>query len=1574
MSDGPEAGRSWSLERVLELRDQIERRDRSAPIRDERYHGASALVSWFELTPDRYTGAAAANLIADSLPVDEQGTRWMLKNNVRRRVLKQLGTRSALQEALGQTAVRPADLLQFALEACLAGSLKPLGSQTSQELAASMQVIDWLGVTELKESLPAAEAVQERIEYANLLDPLKALAGTNFVGRKNELATLARYVDSDQSGQPPLLIFGPGGMGKSSLLARFVLDRIAQRDFVYLDFDRPGLSSQEPITLLAEAVRQLGLQRPESRAAAERLRTDWLRGIALSHAGNASTRGRSGELDEFVAFVTDLGLVHSTILLAIDTFEEVQYRSRTEAIEVSLFLDQLRERLPKLRTVIAGRNPAPEFKALPLELGELDQEASQGLLGSLGVESVEVQRRLARLLHGNPLSLRLAVELLEVDDAKGLDDLEGLTDDTVIQGVLYGRVLGHIHLDSVRQIAHPGLILRRITADIIREVLAEPCGLSLASPAQADSLFTLLRGELSLVIPEGDAVRHRPDVRRVMLEPLRRDRKDVVRRIEEAAIAYYLPFTDVTSRAEEIYHRLSTGQSRELIDPRWMPGIEDSLRSAIDEVPPGTRAYLAAKIGVELYDQNWDDVDQQTWEDHVARQAGDLLKVDRPLDAVYLLRRRSARLPGSPVYWLHAQALRRAGQVLESREVASQALEPLLPHGAPMSPALVDWFTGPELRGAPSRGEVGRQAARFEVLEPLRTMTALFVDREQEAEALGAYVFSREPMLRPPLLVVGGAGVGKTALVAKYIITKLAELDPVYINLNSFPPRPEPSDGLDRVWVAVYQQLCLIRPELRTLGDGRRIDPGTLHDCLAAMRDAARPLLVVIDGLERLQAERPDDVRELFTVLAELRQAASHLRFVIVSRARPDDQPLEIVELRPFSYEVADLYLKLLGTVSPDHRRRLIAIAGTSPRTLEMAVAVVRESGVESIDQMTEADIAPSLLGHVLENLEDPQLKRLAEGALLLRRVTADVIERVLAGPCRVAVENQARAWQWLERLQRETALFELVDSGVIRSRPDVRQVVRLAMSGRDPQFTRAVDEAAIGYYEPQTDPELRSEEIFHRIMAGQAVDDIAPRWIDGVEPFLQDLASQVSGSMRTYLAARLGFSDVDIDLETADQTTWEAYVSHRATSLIRLGRLPQTLDLLRQRSERMRRSPLYAIEAQVLLSMGRAREALVVGRRGLELWPDDPRLPGIVAAAEAAVGPGEAAVQQPAAERGRGLGFYLLERVALPLLAETLRVALPSATDVINAFRTISGMPRVLSSADLPDLVHWADENGRLDELVSAAAAYAPTNPDLKAFLAVHAKRVEAAAADPITDVVLQHGEVFLNRQPLRDFLRGLVTGDARSRVLVVNGPRGSGKSYTGVLADSVARTTGRLEYRHLELSGLQSGMALIGSIFDAFQWRGDMISPSAVEQMRRHFAGLANIIRRKAEESRAAVLLHLDVSDQPRSDTLEFLAMLVHEPGRLALILSGFRREWLSPADAPYVLSEDLGDLTVEDIEDALSRIFRQNGRAITDEQLRDVAASVMSRLAPGEYFNRRCNYSIKQVLATLSGTGAV
>jgi len=60
-----------------------------------------------------------------------------------------------------------------------------------------------------------------------------------------------------------------------------------------------------------------------------------------------------------------------------------------------------------------------------------------------------------------------------------------------------------------------------VTPELIQEVLAKPCHLRVKDLAHAEELFDSLAQEEALVVVDGRALRHRPDVRPVMVRLLR---------------------------------------------------------------------------------------------------------------------------------------------------------------------------------------------------------------------------------------------------------------------------------------------------------------------------------------------------------------------------------------------------------------------------------------------------------------------------------------------------------------------------------------------------------------------------------------------------------------------------------------------------------------------------------------------------------------------------------------------------------------------------------------------------------------------------------------------------------------------------------------------------------------------------------------------------------------------------------------------------------------------------------------------------------------------------------------------
>ena len=456
----------------------------------------------------------------------------MLRNEVRRSVLGHLGSQAAIASVLQRQTERGTDAVQQMLDGYILGEAPPLEAQTLEQLTATVQVAGWLAG--LSAPLPSVEEVRSHMEWRRLLQPFRNLAGVHFQGRRVELERLRNYVGVlppgsvaalvrrqpwtvlDFYARPPMVIHGPGGSGKSTLIARFLLEHAELPDperfpFAYLDFDRVGLAPEEPLSLLAEIYRQLGAQYPTwkqeldvARAAlVQRLRRTGGAAPAFASPGADSVPSLSSftEREHAIALLArlldDLGAREKPFLLVLDTFEEVQYRGPDYVHEVRHFLELLERSVPRLRTVLASRASVREFPNEPMPLGTLDPEAADAFLAARGVADPDERSALRRLVGDSPLSLELAAQVMRVEGSvvSGLAGgrpqalLPFQLTEAQIHGHLYRRILEHIHNPEVRRLAHPGLVLRRVTPALIRDVLAEPCGVEVPDNARARELW-----------------------------------------------------------------------------------------------------------------------------------------------------------------------------------------------------------------------------------------------------------------------------------------------------------------------------------------------------------------------------------------------------------------------------------------------------------------------------------------------------------------------------------------------------------------------------------------------------------------------------------------------------------------------------------------------------------------------------------------------------------------------------------------------------------------------------------------------------------------------------------------------------------------------------------------------------------------------------------------------------------------------------------------------------------------------------------------------------------------------------
>jgi hypothetical protein len=505
------------------------------------------------------------------------------------------------------------------------------------------------------------------LELSALLEPLKILIGLRggwnnvpledrFVGRDEELLRLRRFVDElasrgarelvqrfferafkgaryllNISDESVFFIIARGGIGKTTLIAKFVLDHALNQaqpfPFAYLDFDRATLHTRDPRQLLLETARQVALQFPVITAQVESLTNDVRREIADDTASSVAP------FDRFRDMVRTITQGRRAFLVVFDAMEVVQYdpRSLAAAVNFISYLNGLENPLafPELKVVASGRADVPELRTEQAIRSEKNRLELKALSWDVAVKMAQAVGRdflgdtwnpqWGALVAGRsndpeerrePLVIRVAVELIrgETNSEKReklvqsiARDGENATEDFV--GLLYERrILEHVQDEEVRKLAWPGLVVRRVTKDLIATTLAPICELD---PNNVDHVFDALANEVWMVEEEegGRVLRHRPDLRARTLPLMRRRDPDKFAAVNNAALRYYASRSPTPSdRAEWLYHRLLGGEPPESIDRDWIDEMASLLAGAADDFAPdsATRAYLLARTARTL--------------------------------------------------------------------------------------------------------------------------------------------------------------------------------------------------------------------------------------------------------------------------------------------------------------------------------------------------------------------------------------------------------------------------------------------------------------------------------------------------------------------------------------------------------------------------------------------------------------------------------------------------------------------------------------------------------------------------------------------------------------------------------------------------------------------------------------------------------------------------------------------------------------------------------------------------------------------------------------------------------------
>jgi hypothetical protein len=494
----------------------------------------------------------------------------------------------------------------------------------------------------------------------------------------------------------------------------------------------------------------------------------------------------------------------------------------------------------------------------------------------------------------------------------------------------------------------------------------------------------------------------------------------------------------------------------------------------------------------------------------------------------------------------------------------------------------------------------------------------------------------------------GFGGIGKSAILAQHLLRSrreegalivYASFDDVTLDISnplylcaaivrqlSFQVDGTGAEDMERVGERVRDRLRSSKHRFEVQSRSLQWSPArtealtALEDMRVALPEGL-PVVIALDTVE--QAQRRD--RDAGDRLGELVEAiAGHLpwtQVVLAGRAAVGGQLWKEIHIDGLSQPEA---LKLLEALTPrgggDLLRVMERVGTTSPLALRLTAAILNRAPEDPLEDLRlgrvgiEGLLYRRLLGHV----QDPAVRRLAHPGLTLRRVTPELIRRVLAGPCEVRVPSDERARELFDGLAREAMLVERrIDAPwEVVHRPDVRRLMLGPLTEEESDVVLRIHRAAVKHYSQSDDLISRTEGMYHRLMLGQTEATLEKHWSDDLVPGLIASLEEMPPASRTFVGARVPDLDLSTaDIRAAEGETADRLVKRRVKRLISRGEVAQALGELEAHLTEAAPTPeLVELLIEALELVGRLTEAFEIALREWSIARDAGRLDQYVA------------------------------------------------------------------------------------------------------------------------------------------------------------------------------------------------------------------------------------------------------------------------------------------------------------------------------------------------------------------------
>jgi hypothetical protein len=431
-----------------------------------------------------------------------------------------------------------------------------------------------------------------------------------------------------------------------------------------------------------------------------------------------------------------------------------------------------------------------------------------------------------------------------------------------------------------------------------------------------------------------------------------------------------------------------------------------------------------------------------------------------------------------------------------------------------------------------------------------------------------------------PLAVTGIGGLGKTALIAAFALGLPERTPLLWLDFDRADLAPD--DAVSVLTELAEQTAAQVEgagPAALMASDGWEREAERIAH---ALDGAGSPPLLVLDGFEVAQHVPRYD--EIWVVLEKLLAALPSLRVVLSGRARvPEFQlagrPAATLDLPGLDRESARAWLADKDITDPATVEAVIATARGVPLVVKLAARLIRAGG--DVADLPHHLVEGYLYQRILERVVDSKLRPLARDALVLRRITAEIVGGVLADrvPEGMTVEAVFVA------LSRELAVVDEADrpgtvAEPLRLRPEVRTATLRLLEIDDPERVSEIDRRASWWYgeAERLGDEDAAELVYHSLRRGD-IGTAEAVWRPPCAVLLlyaDEEIPDVHPEARTWLQRRT----IGVKPYATTTDVWEYEALERIRKALRRGNERAVEAVLKERPERSPESPLTVYDA----------------------------------------------------------------------------------------------------------------------------------------------------------------------------------------------------------------------------------------------------------------------------------------------------------------------------------------------------------------------------------------------------------